>query len=425
MTSINDAKAFLFIVGLLGVAGCSSATFSSGSPVSPASLQSESSLGLSVAAAPSNATCERRVNNTTAKLLQCIQEAPLFQHLVDLQRISDENPGSDGHGNRDTGQPGYKASVDYVAALMRKAGYRVTVQQYNYKHFSVTGAPVFRTLDHAYSAGQDWFVARLSGSGTLTAHVQPVGEIDANTTEKSGAGCSAGDFAGFAAGNIALIQRGGCALDTKVANAQAARAAGAIIFNVGDASELDTFDRVNTKGGSQPAEAFAARLTTEARIPVLAVASYALGSELYREYSAGHAPIAHLDVETHTDASAIDYNLIADSPFGNSNRVVVVDAHLDAIYGAGILDNGSGSSTILEVALKMAKTPTRNQLRYIWFGGEEINLLGSAYYTKNLTPRSAAKSHSISTPMSRPRRTIRCWSRRRNSRAMSSAFRPT
>ena len=46
----------------------------------------------------------------------------------------------------------------------------------------------------------------------------------------------------------------------------------------------------------------------------------------------------------------------------------------------------AGSATILEVALKMARTPTLNQLRYIWFGGEEINLLGSAFYTKNLTP---------------------------------------
>jgi len=63
----------------------------------------------------------------------------------------------------------------------------------------------------------------------------------------------------------------------------------------------------------------------------------------------------------------------------------VVDAHLDSIYGAGMLDNASGSTTILEIALNMAKTPTHNQLRYIWFGGEELGLLGSAYYTTNLS----------------------------------------
>lgn len=49
-----------------------------------------------------------------------------------------------------------------------------------------------------------------------------------------------------------------------------------------------------------------------------------------------------------------------------------------------MLDNGSGSATILEIALKMAGTSTRNQLRYIWFGGEELGLLGSFHYTRTL-----------------------------------------
>ncbi len=64
----------------------------------------------------------------------------------------------------------------------------------------------------------------------------------------------------------------------------------------------------------------------------------------------------------------------------------MVDAHLDAIYGAGMLDNASGSATILEIALKLAKTTTRNQLRYIWFGGEELGLFGSFHYTQALAP---------------------------------------
>ena len=33
--------------------------------------------------------------------------------------------------------------------------------------------------------------------------------------------------------------------------------------------------------------------------------------------------------------------------------MLVVDAHLDAIYGAGMLDNASGSATILDVAQQM------------------------------------------------------------------------
>ena len=41
-------------------------------------------------------------------------------------------------------------------------------------------------------------------------------------------------------------------------------------------------------------------------------------------------------------------NVIAESKGGDPNHVLVVDAHLDAIFGAGMLDNASGSATILE-----------------------------------------------------------------------------
>ncbi|HEX4413536.1 MAG TPA: M28 family peptidase, partial [Lacipirellulaceae bacterium] len=103
-----------------------------------------------------------------------------------------------------------------------------------------------------------------------------------------------------------------------------------------------------------------------------------------------HAPAANVAVRTDIK-SDVDYNIIADSPFGDANHNVVVDAHLDSIYGAGILDNGSGSATILEIALNLANTPTKNRLRYIWFGGEELGLLGSRYYTHNLRHEEVKK----------------------------------
>ncbi|HEV7264093.1 MAG TPA: PA domain-containing protein [Falsiroseomonas sp.] len=44
-------------------------------------------------------------------------------------------------------------------------------------------------------------------------------------------GCDAADFAGFAAGRIALIERSGCNFSVKAMNAEAAGAVAAIIFN--------------------------------------------------------------------------------------------------------------------------------------------------------------------------------------------------
>ena len=77
--------------------------------------------------------------------------------------------------------------------------------------------------------------------------------------------------------------------------------------------------------------------------------------------------------------------MIAESKGGDPNKVLVVDAHLDAIFGAGMLDNGSGSATILDIAEQMKNVNPRNKLRFIWFGGEELGLLGSQFYVDNLS----------------------------------------
>jgi len=328
---------------------------------------------------PSDKACESRKNDSVDKLVECIRQDALWRHMIAFQRIADENPGPDGHPSRNVGEPGYKASVDYVERLMKQAGYRVTVQRYTVPYFNVKGTPKFSELSpirNEYTVGQDWYVAYNSGEATLTAAVQPVGGIIIPATGGSQSGCSSTDFVGFLRGRIALIQRGGCPFDTKVANAVSAGAAAVIIFNEGD-----SVIHLATPRGS---------VSIVASVPVI-LASYALGADLYQQSVSQTSPVVHLHIRTIVDPTREDYNLIADAPFGDPNHVVVVDAHLDAIFGAGILDNASGSSTILEVALKMAKTPTRNQLRFIWFGGEEIGLFGSHYYTQTLTPAELSR----------------------------------
>ena len=50
-----------------------------------------------------------------------------------------------------------------------------------------------------------------------------------------------------------------------------------------------------------------------------------------------------------------------------------------------MLDNASGSATILDIAQMMRKVNPLHKLRFIWFGGEELGLLGSIVYVNNLT----------------------------------------
>ena len=340
-----------------------------------------SSVGITMSLAnPSRQDCEGRRNDTPEKLLECTQAADLWSHLSDFQKISDQNPGPDGHGNRDTGTKGYLASVNYVAALMRKAGYRVTIQSYPYAMSEVVGVPLFQTSAQSYATTRDWYVARLSGGGTLAAAVQTVGG--------SGSGCSTEDFRGFASGKVALLQSGACTYDVQVENAADAGAVAVILYNGKGAQENGP---AVSPGARHGGGAFQARLTRPAKIPVIGVASYAVGSDLQRQCASGQAPVVHLDIRTQSK-TGVDYNLIAESPFGDPNKVVVVEAHLDSIFGAGMLDNASGSTTALEIALNMAKTPTRNRLRHVWFGGEELGLLGSDYYTKHL---SSSELHKI------------------------------
>src|SRR4051794_36037902 len=79
--------------------------------------------GPATAGAQSSAGCDNRVNDSARKLVPCITQGDLWNHMEALQAIADANPGPDGHPSRNSGEPGYKASVDYVANLMRKAGY--------------------------------------------------------------------------------------------------------------------------------------------------------------------------------------------------------------------------------------------------------------------------------------------------------------
>ena len=75
-------------------------------------------------------------------------------------------------------------------------------------------------------------------------------------------------------------------------------------------------------------------------------------------------------------------NVIAETS-GDPNNVVLVGAHLDSVAaGPGINDNGSGSAAILEIAeqFKRLGLRPRNQVRFVWWGAEELNLLGSQFY---------------------------------------------
>ena len=339
------------------------------------------------AGAVTSAQCDARANDTPETLLPCIQSTDLWNHMKAFQKIANQNPSpADFHPSRNSGEPGYKASADYVAQKMTDAGYDVTIQKYPFDYYAYRSEPTLSEVSpdaHDFALSTEWNSGQSSGRAD-NKQVQPVGGIiiPPSSTPSSSSGCSAGDFNGFVAGRIALIQRGTCTFGTKVLNAQAAGASGVIVFNEGNPGRTSVFSGSMQDASGNPI------------IPTIPVAftSYDIGFSLYDDYiNKGTPAVMSLDIDAIVVPGADDYNVIAESKGGDPNHVLVVDAHLDAIYGAGMLDNGSGSATILDIAQQMKNVTPRNKLRFIWFGGEELGLLGSKYYVNNLTSSDANK----------------------------------
>jgi hypothetical protein len=76
-------------------------------------------------AAPADA-CDTRTNNTYRKLLECVTLEGVREHQAALQEIADNNDDPFYPGTRAAGTEGYADSVDYVAGLLKDAGYDVT-----------------------------------------------------------------------------------------------------------------------------------------------------------------------------------------------------------------------------------------------------------------------------------------------------------
>ncbi|MEW9533816.1 M28 family metallopeptidase [Microbispora sp. NPDC049125] len=322
-------------------------------------------------AAPANADPD------PAQVAQSVVVSGVKKHLRKLQDIADANGGT-----RAAGTPGFDASRDYVAAQLRKSGYTVTVQPFEFPFFQENSTAVLQRISpspRTYaptppdgSTVGEFATMTYSGSGDVTATVQNVDlTLPPTPTPSSSSGCEPADFASFTPGRVALLQRGTCNFIVKVQNAQAAGAVGAIIFNEGQPGRTETLQ---------------GNLGEPVEIPVVGV-GFAVGEEL-----AGTAgAVVRIKTDTASEIRTT-HNVIADSKWGDPNKVVQIGAHLDSVLaGPGINDNGSGSAAILEVASKLGKIPTRNKLRFSFWSAEELGLLGSEHYVASLSAAELAK----------------------------------
>ncbi len=288
----------------------------------------------------------------------------VMAHLGALQAVADANGG-----NRAAGTSGYEASAQYVEAQLTAAGY-TPVRQY----FDAD----LQTID-SYTLAIDGFVFDddenddgvadpLGIPMEFTPGTPAGGLTDLPLIAPSVAiGCTAEDWAGVdATGAIALVARGECPFSAKSAAAAAAGAVAAIIYN--------------SEGG--PLNGTLGEQTPEL-VPTVGILQ-SQGEELLAALGTGPV-MADLELTQHIDEIET-FNVIADTPTGRDDNVVMLGAHLDSVEdGPGINDNGSGSAAILEVALQLAASgDLENTVRFAWWGAEEVGLLGSAHYVDDL-----------------------------------------
>jgi Zn-dependent M28 family amino/carboxypeptidase len=308
----------------------------------------------------------------TSALRTAVTADGVIEHLEALQAIADANGGT-----RAAGTSGYEASVAYVKSKLSAAGYAVTEQDFSYDIGIVDSATIEQTAPGAetYVYGTDFVEMQYTPDGTADADVTVV-DVNLEGDRASTSGCEAADFADFPAGNIALIQRGGCFFRDKAQNAFAAEASAVIIFNQGNVDPSD--DRFGLFGGT---------LDPDPQIGDMPV--FSMPFELGAELATTEGLHLSIDLQTHTETIHTS-NVIADSTGGRTDRTVLAGAHLDSVpEGPGINDNGSGTATLLEIAEAMAGTTTTNHVRFAFWGGEEDGLIGSTYYVSQLSARDA------------------------------------
>jgi Zn-dependent M28 family amino/carboxypeptidase len=297
-----------------------------------------------------------------ARLQDAVTVEGVTRHLEALQRIADANGG-----NRFTATPGHEKSVSYVARVLRDAGYEVsfdrfdvTLYEENVPSVLQRRAPVRTSLDDSV----DFSTFNFSPSGAVTAAVTPVG-VTPGSFDGLG-GCDQNAFSGFPTGDIALIQAGPCTLTDQVVNADNAGASAALV--------MFTPELFDTSVGVPRATL----ASSEVDVPALAVSTKA-GSKLARPGTR-----VHLEVDGDI-AERVTRNVIAEQP-GRSKEFVMVGAHLDSVPdGPGINDNGSGSASILELAVALSGANTREGVRFAFWSAEELGLVGSDHYVSELS----------------------------------------
>ncbi len=272
----------------------------------------------------------------------------MFTHLRALQDIANANKG-----NRADGTPGYDASVEYVAKVLRDRGFDVSTPQFDRLYTVSPGKPTLTVAGRGYPVDQASLLVQTPPGGLTGQPVRP--------TQPSG--CTAGDYpAVVPKGAIAVVDDARCSVVDKQNSAVAKGAAGLIVLSA-------------PEGQGAPPTLFNPGYFKQLTVPVAVAGGYG-ASALAR--ATGPIRLV-LDAQ---NVKITSRNVLAQTRTGSPHEVVMVGAHLDGPRaGPGINDDGSGVAAVLETALQLGPlSPVNNAVRFVFWGAEEDGLNGAMDY---------------------------------------------
>ncbi|PTM57650.1 M20/M25/M40 family metallo-hydrolase [Desmospora activa] len=259
---------------------------------------------------------------------------------------------------RVTGFPEEHEAADYIADQLEDYGLEVERQTFPVVAFKSNGATLTITAPEERSIEAEPF------------SYTPATPEEGLTSEIVYAGLGRSqDFSDVdVKGKIALIQRGEITFYEKAKNAADAGAVGTIIYNNVDGELNGTLGEPGS-------------------IPTVSLSKND-GETLKGILDSGETVETHLitDVELNPSYSQNVIGTIkAKKGDTRKAKTIVVGAHYDSVQGSpGANDNASGSATLLELAQVLSKEKLHHDVRVIFFGAEEIGLVGSARYVQSL-----------------------------------------
>ena len=279
-----------------------------------------------------------------------IERADLVRHLAALQHIADA-----AGGERAAGTAGYDASVDYVAGVLRRAGWRVRIEQVPAALWRER-SPASLSIDGTALPPRQFRVPSYSAAGRVDGTLQAVDD-----------GCEQADFEPLAPGQVAFTGFGKCFLYRKATNARRAGAQALVVQT----------------GATRRGVPSATLAVPGIGIPVVMMSEAVAARDGAR---------VQLTVDARTTRGSTQ-NVIAEiGP--RSGPVAMAGAHLDSVPGGpGINDNGSGVATLLEVARAFGPRPP-GRVRLAFWGAEEEGLIGSRRYVRRLSDAQRDEIHA-------------------------------